>query len=248
MTRTVGSRKKKRAGSAQDRRRRTATAASSPRDGSRNGSRNGSSNGHRSRPGAGKLVVPVSKRHASNGHGSNGRAPLARTNGDAEHAAAVKNFELAARSFRRKNFSKARELFEKLTATAPPDVADRARVHLHLCQQRLGRTGPAPKTANDFHILGISALNAGQAESAVTYLSKAHHLEPKREDIRYALAAAHALQGDAEVALEHLKAAIALRPQNRFQARHDEDFRSLSADPRFQTLVQAVAYATPRWS
>lgn len=201
-------------------------------------SRNGSSNGHSSRPGAVKLVV----------HGANGHAQLDRTFGDAEHAAAVKNFEIAARSFRRQNFVKARELFEKLAVTAPPDVADRARVHLRLCQQRLGRTGPAPKTADDFHMLGVSALNAGQAEAAVTYLSKAHHLEPKREEIRYALAAAHALQGDAEVALEHLKAAIALRPQNRFQARHDEDFRFLSADPRFQTLVQAAVYSMPRSS
>ena len=179
---------------------------------------------------------------------ANGRALLERTNGDAEHAAAVKTFEIAARCFLRQNFAKARELFEKVAATAPPDVADRARVHLLLCQQRLGRLGPAPKTASDFHILGVSAMNAGQFESAVSYLSKAHHLEPKREEIRYTLAAAHALQGDAEVALEHLKAAIALRPQNRFQARQDEDFQSLSTDPRFQTLVQPVAHGASRWS
>src|SRR5579863_3997179 len=204
--RRVNRQKRKPSASAPSRKRRAAKTVTLT-------SRTGSSNGHRSRPGAIKLVV-----HGSNGRGSNGRATLERTNGDAEHAAAIKDFEAAARSFRRQNFAKARELFEKLAVAAPPDVADRARVHLRLCQQRLGRTGPAPKTANDFHMLGISALNAGQAESAVTYLSKAHHLEPKREDIRYALAAAHALQGDAEVALEHLKAAIALRPQNRFQA------------------------------
>jgi hypothetical protein len=37
--------------------------------------------------------------------------------------------------------------------------------------------------------------------------------------------------------LQNLKLAIALRPQNRIQARRDEDFRALAADARFRELV-----------
>ena len=37
--------------------------------------------------------------------------------------------------------------------------------------------------------------------------------------------------------LEYLKAAISLRPQNRFQARQDVDFDSLAGDSLFRELV-----------
>ena len=141
------------------------------------------------------------------------------------------------RHLHRHNYLKAKEIFENLAGTAPAEVADRARVHLRLCAWRLAVAPPAPKTANDYHVLGVTALNAGNLISAIELLAKAQKLQPNREEIRYALAAAHALQGNADTAIEHLKAAIELRPQNRFQARRDEDFQVLAGDPRFQTLV-----------
>jgi hypothetical protein len=51
------------------------------------------------------------------------------------------------------------------------------------------------------------------------------------------LAAAYSLRGDAEYALQNLKEAIALRPQNRIQARRDDDFQALATDARFRELV-----------
>jgi tetratricopeptide (TPR) repeat protein len=152
---------------------------------------------------------------------------------------AVKDFAAATRHFHRQNYEKAREILERLADSAPAVVADRARVHLRLCLQRLERRTPTPKTAADFHILGVSELNARQLDLAVEHLSRACKLEPKREEIRYALAAAHALQGNADAALEHLRVAIELRPQNRYQARHDPDFESLGSDARFRSLVMA---------
>ena len=59
-----------------------------------------------------------------------------------------------------------------------------------------------------------------------------------------ALAAAYALQGNSEAALEHLKAAIQLRPGNAYQARHDEDFQSLASHPVFRSLVRADVSAS----
>jgi tetratricopeptide (TPR) repeat protein len=164
---------------------------------------------------------------------------------DEKHVAAVHTFELGLQQEQRQNYRKAREIFEKLVATAPPDVADRTRVHLKACTERLGATGPAPKTAADYHVLGVAELNLRNLDRAVEHLNKAHKLEPKREEIRYALAAAYSLKGDREAALEHLTAAIALRPQNRFQARHDPDFQPLSADNRFQALLGQNGYLSP---
>jgi tetratricopeptide (TPR) repeat protein len=156
---------------------------------------------------------------------------------DEKHVAAVRSFEAGLQLERRQNYRKALEIFKKLVAEGPADVADRARVHLRACAERAGTKAVAPRTVGDYHVMGVAELNRRDLDRAVEYLSKARKLQPKREEIRYALAAAHALRGDHEEALEHLAAAIALRPQNRFQARHDADFQPLAGNPRFVSLV-----------
>jgi tetratricopeptide (TPR) repeat protein len=150
---------------------------------------------------------------------------------------AVKNFELGARAFHKQNYEKAKEIFEKLASTGIEGVAERARVHLRLCEQRLSRPSPPPRKAEDLYTLGVGALNSRRLDDAIEYLGKAQKSEPKVEHICYALAAAYSLRGDAGAALQHLREAIILRPQNRIQARRDEDFQGLAADVRFKDLV-----------
>jgi predicted Zn-dependent protease len=164
---------------------------------------------------------------------------------DEKHVAAVHNFELGLQQEQRQNYRKAREIFEKLAATAPADVADRSRVHLKACTERLGSAGPMPKTSADYHVLGVAELNVGNLDRAVEHLNKAQKLSPEREEIRYALAAAYSLKGDRDTALEHLKASILLRPQNRFQARHDPDFQAIAADDRFHALLGQNGHRPP---
>jgi tetratricopeptide (TPR) repeat protein len=160
---------------------------------------------------------------------------------DAQYRAAVKNFEIAARAFRRQNYKKAKEVLEKLVNGEVREVAERARIHLRLCEQKLSRPAPAPRGAEDFYNLGVAALNARDLPAAIESLSKADKLKPNQEHVRYALAAARALQGNTDAALEDLKVALTLRPANRIQARYDEDFRGLAGDPRFRRLVYQEA-------
>ena len=75
------------------------------------------------------------------------------------------------------------------------------------------------------------------AGKAIEHLTKADKAAPRRDDVQYALAAARSLQGNAETALEHLKTAITLRPENRFLAQHDDDFEPLRSDPRFGAVL-----------
>jgi len=160
---------------------------------------------------------------------------------DAQYQATVKSFETAARYFQKQNYDRAKEILEKLVDGPIREIADRARVHLRLCEQRLRHQAPTPKASEDYYNLGVAALNARRLEQAIELLGKAERLGPGQEHIRYALGAAHALLGNADAALEHLKAAVTLRCANRFQARHDEDFHSLAADPRFKQLVGSDA-------
>lgn len=156
---------------------------------------------------------------------------------DARYISAVRKFDEAARAFRSQKYGKARELFEKLASGEVREVAERARVHLQLCHQKLSAPAPRPKNAEEYYTLGVGALNARNLRAAIEHLGKADKLAPNQEHIRYALATAHALEGNTGAALEQLKSAITLRPANRIQARHDEDLAGLAADPRFRHLV-----------
>ena len=153
--------------------------------------------------------------------------------------AAVRNFELGARAFQKKNYQKAEEIFEKLASSGVAGVAERALIHLRLCEQKLSRPSPPPRKAEDLYTLGVGALNLRRLDDAIEYLNKAQKSAPKLGHICYALAAAYSLRGDAESALQHLKGAITLRPENRIQARRDEDFHALATDARFKELVFA---------
>src|SRR6516165_1390436 len=64
------------------------------------------------------------------------RRSMAANNGDGRLLAAVKQFEAAVRYFHRETYDKAREILVRLAGTGPPEVADRARVYLRLCEQR----------------------------------------------------------------------------------------------------------------
>ncbi len=158
---------------------------------------------------------------------------------EAHYQAAVKNFETAVGAFQKRNFEKAKELFAKLAASPSGEVAIRAETYLRMCERKLHPTLPVAKTAAELYDLGIAQLNARQLDAAIESLKRAFALSPNQEYIRYALAAAHAQQGNVEAALEHLKAAIELRSANRYLARRDEDFQPLAADPRFGRLLKS---------
>ena len=137
----------------------------------------------------------------------------------------------------KQSYAKAAEILQDLVTGPVPEVANRARVHLYHCENRLNPSVFAPKSAEDYYNLGVFELNARALDLAVEHLGKAAKMKPNQEHIRYALAAAYALQSDADSALEHLSKAFALRPANRFQVQLDRDFASLTDNPLFRQLV-----------
>jgi len=63
---------------------------------------------------------------------------------DLHYQAAIRNFELGVRAIHQQNYDKAAEIFAKLVGSEARDVAERAHVHLRLCRQKTGRSGPFP--------------------------------------------------------------------------------------------------------
>lgn len=148
------------------------------------------------------------------------------------------------RYFQKKDYDRAVPLFEKVAAGPIFEIADRARVHLRFCESRR-RQETRPKTAEGYYARGVAALNSRDFDRALQYLTKSDEMIPDQEYVLYSLAATCSLRGDSDDAIRHLERAIKLRPQNRFQARRDEDFEALAGDPRFTRLVGTDIQGNP---
>lgn len=157
---------------------------------------------------------------------------------DPEVAKALKQYADAMRYFNRQSFRRAHDLFARLVTGPSRELAERARVHLAMCEQRLRRAEPVRlRSAEEHYNYAVSQLNLRNYEEAREHLQKARKLSPKSDHIHYGLASLAALCDEPEEALEHLEKAIELRPENRYHARNDLDFEYLRDDPRFQGLV-----------
>jgi tetratricopeptide (TPR) repeat protein len=156
---------------------------------------------------------------------------------DPRVSAALRQFETGVRFLQKQNFARAREIFLKLAEGRADEVTMRARTYLRLCEAKLAPATAAPKSAQDFYDLGIAQLNARDLDAAVENLRQSDRLQPRRGDVRYALAVAYALRGNPDAALEHLKASIELDAKNALLARRDEDLQALATDVRFQRLL-----------
>ncbi|MGH9774347.1 MAG: TPR end-of-group domain-containing protein [Candidatus Acidiferrales bacterium] len=157
---------------------------------------------------------------------------------NAASQAQLKQYEEGLRHFQQQKFHRATEALEKVLSGPSKELADRARVHLRISQQRIARL-PAVnlKSAEDFYTHGVAMMNLGRWDDAREHLERAHKAAPKADHIIYAMAALDCLTGESEGAMEKLRLAIQLRPENRYHARNDEDFAYLQDDPKFTELL-----------
>lgn len=181
----------------------------------------------------GSVSVPVNGRHRASVKVVKRRAVL-----DPQTAQAMKLYAEAMKQFNKQSYRRAKEVFEKVLTGPSRELADRARVHLAICDQRMQRTAPVHlRSADDHYHFAVSQINAGNYEDARSHLEKAGKLAPKADHVYYALASVYALTGETDQALNLLSQAIKLRPENRYHARHDADFRLLQDEPRFLELI-----------
>jgi tetratricopeptide (TPR) repeat protein len=152
--------------------------------------------------------------------------------------AQMKCYEEALKYFQQQKFHKAKESLERVLDGPSKELGDRAQMHLRICEQRISRAPvPVAKSAEDHYTQGVALMNLGRWDEAREHLDRARKAAPKADHIVYAMAALDCLTGEAESAMQNLKVAIQLRPENRYHARNDEDFAFLQEDPRFTELL-----------
>jgi tetratricopeptide (TPR) repeat protein len=152
--------------------------------------------------------------------------------------AQMKVYEEAMAFFHQQKFQRAKQELEKVLEGPSKELADRARMHLRIVEQRMKPSAEQnPKSPEDHYQRGVAMMNLGRWDEARESLEKARKLAPKLDHVHYALAALDCLTGEADSAMANLKVAIELRPANRYHARNDEDFAFLQEDPRFTELL-----------
>jgi len=152
--------------------------------------------------------------------------------------AQMKVYEEAMSLFHQQKFQRAKQELERVIAGPSKELADRARTHLRIVEQRMKPSADQnPKSPEDHYQRGVAMMNLGRWDEARESLEKARKLAPKADHVHYALAALDCLTGEADSALANLKIAIELRSSNRYHARNDEDFNFLQEDPRFTELL-----------
>jgi tetratricopeptide (TPR) repeat protein len=149
----------------------------------------------------------------------------------------LSSFEAAMKLFHARKLQDARTQFEIAAAGPERDVAQRARLHIAMCDRRLQQATVNLRSAEDYYNYGIALINSRKVAEAREHLEKALQMAPGTDHIHYALALAQALAGDLASAHENLKRAIELEPRNRIMARQDADFAPLANQPPFDLLL-----------
>jgi tetratricopeptide (TPR) repeat protein len=139
--------------------------------------------------------------------------------------------------FHARSLREARALFQKATEGPERDIANRAHLHIAMCDRRLEQAQPNLGSAEDYYNYGVALLNTRNVPEARSHLEQALRMTPGADHIHYALALAQALDGDVAKAHESLKRAIELEPRNRLLAQKDTDFAPLPHQPPFDALL-----------
>jgi tetratricopeptide (TPR) repeat protein len=151
---------------------------------------------------------------------------------------ALQNYETGLRALQEHKFDKAKPMFQKVLAGGSKELADRAAIHLSICNQHLERSTTTQfKTIEEHFDYAVSLMNVGDYVTAREHIEKLIQQAPKTDFVIYGLAALDCLTGHVEDSLKHLDEALRLNASLRYQARNDTDFHNLAEDPRFTELL-----------
>jgi tetratricopeptide (TPR) repeat protein len=149
----------------------------------------------------------------------------------------LSSFEAAMKLFHARKLQEARDLFVTAASGPERDVAQRARLHIAMCDRRLQQATVNLGSAEEYYNYGVALINSRNIGEARVHLERALQMAPGSDHIHYALALAQALSGDVVNAYENLRRAIELEPRNRIMARQDADFAPLANQPPFDALL-----------
>jgi len=160
---------------------------------------------------------------------------------------AVAMYERGLQALQRRDFAASAEALRNVIERYPDEreLLERARLYLKVCERELEPKEPAPKTPDEWVYAGTVALNAGDEAAAMRHIQRALTDDARHDHAHYMMAVLSARRGDASAAVDHLRQAVSLNPENRSLARQDPELESLRNDAGFKAIVEAPAADAP---
>src|SRR6516225_1633153 len=117
-----------------------------------------------------------------------GSRPMKLTD-DPRFAQAVQNYEAGLKALQSHKYDRAKAFFEKVVAGPSPELADRAQVHLHSCNQQLNRASTTFKTPEEQYDYAVSLMNMGDYVTAREHFETLTKKHPALDFTWYGMAA-----------------------------------------------------------
>jgi|HubBroStandDraft_4_1064222.scaffolds.fasta_scaffold01465_6 tetratricopeptide (TPR) repeat protein len=163
--------------------------------------------------------------------------PNPRSGASGAHHKLLQDYQNALQFLGDGKFEKARVLLEKIVPDAPPEILERVKLYLVVCERNTRLSDLKFGNPEEQYDYAVSLLNAGSFEDARDQFEAILSKSPGADFAHYGMALLNSMTGQAEEALDHLGRAIQLNPANRIQARSDPDFLDMADDPRFTELL-----------
>jgi Tfp pilus assembly protein PilF len=157
-------------------------------------------------------------------------------------------YERGLQALQRRDFATSAELLRNVIERYPDEreLLERARLYLKVCERELEPKEPTPKTPDEWVYAGTVALNAGDEATARRHLQRALTDDPRHDHAHYMMATISARRGEAAAAIEHLRQAVSLNPDNRSLARQDPELETLREQADFRAMTDLPADAASR--
>ena len=155
----------------------------------------------------------------------------------ASAGAALQHYQAAVQLLQQGKYDKALAAFEKLLPAAPAELKERCKMYISTCRRQMEKHNLTFLTPEEHYDYAVSKLNTGYYEEAREEFDSILASYPEADYAFYGLALLDAITGRTQDCLDNLAKAIEMNPRNRLQARVDNDFQSMSDDPRFTELL-----------
>ena len=150
-------------------------------------------------------------------------------------------YERGLQALQRRDFAASADALRTVIERYPDEreLLERARLYLKVCERELEPKEPAPKTADEWVYAATVAQNSGDDATALRHLQRALAEDARHDHAHYMMAVASAQRHDTAAALEHLRRAVSLNPENRSRARQDPDLDAIRDDAGFRAALDA---------
>jgi Tfp pilus assembly protein PilF len=150
-------------------------------------------------------------------------------------------YERGLQALQRRDFAAAADALRAVIERYPDEreLLERARLYLKVCERELEPKEPTPRTADEMVNAATVALNAGDEGMAAQHLARALTENPRHDYAHYMMAVVSARRNDVARAVDHLRHAVSLNPENRSLARQDPEFDALRDAPGYRAALDA---------